>query len=665
MKCILIVDDTEVNLKVLEVLLTRNGYDIISALSGKEALRLLKMKSFDLIISDILMPEMDGFQFCRFCKLDENLKHIPFVFYSSTHTEAKARELARKVGGQAFITKPADPAMLLKIIDKILCEYDHTSPAKQKNSALESHQPYSELFETMPERENSLLTGHQQTNNTLLENVPCVVWTIDSWGEITYVSSAVEGITGFTRNRIQEMGKRGWLDRIPSFDVGRVQEAYKNLFQNKIPLDIEYQFECRNGDHIWFHEKLGSPYKKKEKLYSDGVSIDISEKKYLQTHFLKSRETEVSKTLALGMAHDLNNFLTGIAGYIELSNMASPNPLEREDLLSKALKICYSASELTSDFFALSSIRKPVKDSRLLGDVITHVANPLFDKSDINYKVEVPPDLWACRVESKQMARAVENIIINALEAVLKDGFIEVILQNVSIEKKEFCSGCVVDPGHYIKTTIRDNGRGIDRKNLHQIFYPYYSTKPSENKKGVGLGLSLSEAIISRHGGVIAVNSQKGLGTTMDIYLPALKPGEEYTLDTSERMPSQYGSLLVMDEDEMVREITRQVLERAGFDVTCVKDGSEAVKVYEQAMAAHTPFSAVILALVICDDEMAGVKTLEQLRKINPRIKAAVSSGYPSDPVVKHYKKYGFHTAVSKPYFAKELVKIVKSLLSS
>jgi CheY-like chemotaxis protein len=305
MKSILIVDDIKVNLKVLEVLLTRNGYSTTSALSGKDALSLLQIKSIDLIISDILMPEMDGFQFCRLCKLDENLKHIPFIFYSSTHTEATARKLAQKVGAKAFITKPADPAMLLKTIESIL-DGHVPSPLEHKES-VGDNEPLTEIQKT----HNARQPRDQQAGWALLKNIPCAVWTVDAGGNITYISPAVEGITGFTMDHLLKTGKREWLTRVHPCHVEEVKSAYRDLYRNRIALDIEYRFD----------------------------------------------------------------------------------------------------------------------------------------------------------------------VLLNAKESLETDGFIEVILQNLSIEETEFISDIVLSPRHYTKTTIRDNGRGIEKAHLHRIFQPYFTTK--------------------------------------------------------------------------------------------------------------------------------------------------------------------------------------------
>ncbi len=653
MKSILIVDDIKVNLKVLEVLLTRNGYNTTSAISGKDALSLLQIKPIDLIISDILMPEMDGFQFCRLCKLDENLHHIPFVFYSSTHTEAKARKLASRVGAQAFIVKPADPAMLLKTINDIL--------DKNNSSVSNGNEPerrYTEQLVNTLETRNAALAKREQSSTALLNNIPCTVWTVDISGNIVYISPTVKGITGFSMDHIIKTGKREWLTRVHPSHAEKVKTAYKNLYKNQIALDIEYLFECRDGDMIWLHEKSGKPYIKKGRLYADGVSIDISEKIYLQEYQMEFREGKAIQTLAGGVAHDLNNFLTGIAGYIEIARMPSTTPTEQHHFLAKALQISSSASELTQSLFTISSDRKPIKDA-LLPNILAKTTHLVLGDNTVLTKLDIPKDLWPCRVDTEQMSQAIKNLLLNAKEAVRMDGFIEVILQNISIETREFISNIIVKPGDYLKTTIRDNGRGIESENLQRIFHPYFTTKRRDIKHGFGLGLSLSKAVITRHGGVIAVNSQKGVGTTIDIYLPAQKPGTNTNMESLCFFPPQPGKILVMDADEMVRDITRHVLERAGLKVTCAKNATDAVKSYRNAMEAEYPFRVVILDLMTNDNEMTGVSTLEQLKKLNPDVQAIVSSGYPSDPIIKQYKQYGFHASISKPYTPKDLLNII------
>ncbi len=541
MKTILIVDDIKVNLKVLEVLLTRNGYAVLTADSARKALGLLQEHPCDLIISDIHMPEMDGFQFCRLCKLDETLRHIPLIFYSSSHTGTRTRQQARKVGARAVVKKPADPAKLLKTIDTVLSEHSFTFMTRSKDGRALSSRPCKG-------RSGDSLTrpwapaGQIRFFDRLLENVPGIVWTLDDKGDFIYISPAVERLTGFSVSRIHEMGKSGWLKRVHPADAQKVRTAFKQLFQNHAALDIVYRFECMDNRFIRLHEKSGTPYQNETSgpYLVDGIATDISAGMLDLDRRLKAREQEVVHTFSKGVSHDLDNLLTGMADYIQLSAMDGTSARERHRFLANALKISRSALALTRDISFLSKNDKPVEKNSLFTRVVARVVRSLLEGSELHYRLEMPRGLWPCRVDTRLMAQALEHVIVNACESVAQnsDGSIEVILQNVSIEngldqnenepdetpldaKSNLAREVNLAPGRYIKATIQDNGCGMDDKALDQIFHPYFSLKPRDMKKGVGLGLALSRVIIARHGGEMAVHSKKNLGTTMAIFLPA------------------------------------------------------------------------------------------------------------------------------------------------
>ncbi len=522
MKSIFIVDDIKINLKVLEVLLTRNGYKTISALNGIDALSKLQGRSVDLILSDIQMPQMDGFQFCRLCKLDDSLKHIPFLFYSSMKKDSKTIDLARKVGAQAFISKPADPDRLLKILDDMLYEYNSSFTDNRRLTGNRLDLPDSELL-LNPLDKKSAGTQYNQLNIELMSKLPCIVWTIDSRGKILFINKTVEKITGFPVRNIIKMGKRGCLNRVHESDADRVRTAYKNLFRHNTPLEIEYRFQCQNGNVIWLYEESGLPYKKDGLLHVDSISMDISKRKYMEADLLQSRQNEAVKSFAKGVDHDLNNLFKGISGYLELSTMDSVSASDKEHYLANALEISCNALKMTEIFSILSSEREPGEKSVLFSHLVSKITRSVLNNSGIRYRLEIPPDIWPCMVDSILMEQAVENLITNAAEAVEVDGFIDIILENVSFDKKMFFHGKAAGEGRYIKAAIIDNGQGIDSRNLHKIFYPYYSEKASGIKNGVGLSLALSEVVIKQHGGFIKVRSRKEEGSAMDIYLPVIK----------------------------------------------------------------------------------------------------------------------------------------------
>ncbi len=506
MKKILIVDDIKVNLKVLEVLLTRNGYAVLSAGSAGKALRLLQEHMCDLIISDIQMPEMDGFQFCRLCQLDEKLKHIPFIFYSSARDGNQIRHQARKVGAYTVVKKPADPARLLKTIDTVLKDFVHRT--------------------SVPAGQERVSRGH--------ENVPGMVgWTLDANGDFTYISPAVERFTGFSVHRIQEMGKSGWLNRVHPADEEKVRNACKQLFQDHVPLDIVYRFECRDNRFVWLLEKSGTPYQNQtdDNDRVDGITLDISREMSDRERRTQFREQSVISTFSTGVSHDFDNLLTGIADYLQLSASASASTQERQRYLANALKTSRSALALNRDISFLSREGAPVEKNSLLTRVVARVVRSLLQDSDVPYRVEIPRGIWPCRVDTRLMARALEYVIINACEAVAEktDGWIQVTLENISMEdtpvEKQDVSGTRPGPGRYVQVVIEDNGCGIDPQVLDQVCLPYFSTKQKDMKKGVGLSLAMSRVIFVRHGGEMAVHSKKNHGTKIRIFLPAESGG--------------------------------------------------------------------------------------------------------------------------------------------
>lgn len=519
MKTILIVDDIKVNLKVLEVLLTRNGYAVLSVMSAGKALLLLQDHPCDLIISDIQMPEMDGFQFCRLCKLDEKLRHIPIIFYSATKALDQVRQKALKVGAQAVIRKPADPARLLKTIHTVLVEHASRLKKRQQKGSDADH-----FLPGMP-----LFAGQKGFSDRLLETVPGIVWTLDGKGDFVYISPAVERLTGFSVSNIQKMGKSEWLNRIHSVDEKNVRMSFKRLFQENVPLDVVYRFKCLDNRFVWFHEKSGIPYENEAEgcCRVDGFITDISSRMLDQDRRMTFREQDVINIFSKGVSHDLDNLLTGIADYIQLSAMTSATPKDRGRFLANALEISRRGLGLSRHISLLSKKEIPVEKNALFSRVATRVVRSLLEDSGIQYRLDMPKGLLPCRVDTRLMARALESVIVNACEAVAQknDGLITVTLQNFSIENDPDTRRSIPEinlgSGRYVQAIIQDNGCGMDDELIHRIFYPYYSTKPREMKKGVGLSLAVTRSIVLRHGGEIAVYSRKNHGTKMKIFLPA------------------------------------------------------------------------------------------------------------------------------------------------
>jgi PAS domain S-box-containing protein len=522
MKTILIVDDIKVNLKILEVLLTRNGYAVLSASSAQNALVMLQNHPCDLVISDIQMPEIDGFQLCRMCKLDENLRHIPFVFYTSTQDVKHTRHQARRVGARAVVIKPAEPARLLKTVKMVL--------AKEASRVTARPQGGSDDF--LPRIRASERQGRRV--DRVLENLPCIVWTLEAGGDFSYVSPGVERLTGFSAARVQNMGHSGWVNRVHASDKKNVQEAFTRLFKSREPLDIVYRFKCLDGRFVRFQEKSGGVYENESDgcCRVDGVTLDITARMMEQDLRMSVKKQAVITTFSKGIAHDLDNLLNGIVDYLQLSALKSADFQDRGRFLDNALKISRTALALNRDICLLATQNRPVEKDAQFTRVVAGVIRSLLEGRGIEYRVDMPEEVWPCRVNTRLMARALEHVIVNACDAVAgkSHGFIDVTLKNLHIDEKGpvetlEMSGIHPVPGRYVQAVIRDNGPGIDAPAPCQVFYPYFSSKPRDMTQGVGLSLAIARTIVLRHGGDIGVCSSKDHGTKIIIRVPAQTEG--------------------------------------------------------------------------------------------------------------------------------------------
>ena len=384
---------------------------------------------------------------------------------------------------------------------------------------------------------------------------------------------------------------------------------------------------------------------------------DISEKKRAEQEMAKSEKLESLGILAGGIAHDFNNLLTGIIGNISLAQKNLSQDHKAFKRLEAATRASVRAQELTRQLLTFSHggapIRKPGSISDLLRDSVAFALRG----ANVRCELFLAADLFPVELDEAQMSRVFNNLVINGLQAMPGGGTLYVQAVNLNIDESHRLP---LKPGSYVRIAIRDMGQGIPPENLQKIFDPYFTTKD----KGTGLGLATSYSVVKKHDGLMTVKSKLGKGSVFYVYLPAsARPlGTKAPVDSANLMGK--GRLLVMDDEELIRDLASELLTALGYEVALAKDGGEAVTLYRNAMKSQRPFDLVIMDLTV-PGGMGGQEAIHKLKAIDPEIKALVSSGYSNDHVMANFREHGFLGVLPKPYGIQQVGRALRQALES
>jgi len=383
---------------------------------------------------------------------------------------------------------------------------------------------------------------------------------------------------------------------------------------------------------------------------------DITEKRLLEEQRIKTQKLEAIGTLAGGIAHDFNNLLQGVFGYISMAKMRMEQKDRAFEMLQQAEQALRLSVNLTNQLLTFSKGGKPMKKTISLAPVIENAVKFALSGSRADYRLSIPPDLWMVEADEGQIAQVIQNIVLNADQAMPLGGTVSVEARN-SIPPHARARH-LLRQSSYVEIAISDTGIGISERHLDKIFDPYFTTK----EKGSGLGLATAYSIVKNHGGVIEVESKVDQGTTFRLYLAATAAVAEAPTVGAPAKTIRRGKILVMDDEDLVRQVSYDLLSELGHEVALAENGEEAVRQYREAKAAGAPFDAVILDLTVRNG-MGGVAALEQLLSIDPAVKAVMSSGYSDDASTANYRSLGFKVFLKKPYHLSELRAVLNGLL--
>ncbi len=386
------------------------------------------------------------------------------------------------------------------------------------------------------------------------------------------------------------------------------------------------------------------------------VFRDVTDRERMEQEILKIKKLESLGVLAGGIAHDFNNILAAIVGNIHLARLGLPQMQRERQLLEEAEKASFRARDLTQQLLTFAKGDEPVRETASIGDVVRTSTDFILRGSKVAPHYDIPEDLWLVDIDTSQMSQVVQNLVLNANQAMEKGGVLSLRCDNYRLGEQDKVP---LPPGNFVRLVIADQGEGISAEFIDRIFDPYFT----QRAQGSGLGLAITHSIISRHDGHISVASEPGKGAEFTILLPASsKETQTETAVECFGFGQGSGRVLLMDDDAMVRKVACAMLEACGYETLAAVDGGEALVLYQQAGEEGQGIDLVILDLTV-PGAMGGVEALGKLREIDPAVRAIVSSGYSSDPVMANYQEYGFLEAVRKPYLLESLIAAVQKAL--
>jgi signal transduction histidine kinase/FixJ family two-component response regulator len=389
------------------------------------------------------------------------------------------------------------------------------------------------------------------------------------------------------------------------------------------------------------------------------VLRDITDLTQVEHERAKSARLESLGVLAGGLAHDFNNILMGVTGNLSLAQaLVAPEEEALLGRLSSATAACARARGVTNQLLTFSKGGAPVKKATSARDLITEYARFGLSGSSVAATFEVDPHLWMVEADESQIGQVVQNLVLNATQAMARGGILEISMDNVDVEAESSPAPGALAPGRYVRLAVRDSGSGIPPELLARIFDPYFTTK----EKGSGLGLAISHSIVQAHGGSISVESELGIGTCFTVFLPASTSQAVALVEPARHISrAGHGRVLIMDDEDMVAEVAQEMIESLGYVVRRAANGDEAIRMFSDAEQRDEPFDLVFLDLTV-PGGMGGAEAVKYLREMRPTVRVIVSSGYADDSVLGRYRDHGFDGVLPKPFTIPELRLAIEEL---
>ncbi|HEX9947962.1 MAG TPA: response regulator, partial [Allosphingosinicella sp.] len=623
---VLVVDDDERNLLAISTVLEDIG-EVVLANSGEEALRHLLKGEFAVILLDVYMPGLDGYETAQIVRSREQTKRIPIVFLSAVNKEKEHLIRGYSMGAVDYVFKPVEPIVLRSkvavFVDLFLMTQEIQRKAAQEQKLLDANlRANAERLRVEQE-----LRLAEQRQAAIIASLPIVLY-IEAEGPSPRVPQFVGGnftaVTGFTFGAVEAQPTL-WADRLHPEDRERALGAIRDR-QRTGAMNIEYRWQCADGQYKHFLDQaVLLRAEDGDAAQYAGTLLDVTDRKDLEKQLLEARKMDAIGKLTGGIAHDFNNLLAAVLGGLGLIERRLPLEEEHKKIIAMTRRAAEQGSELVKRLLAFARRQQLQPDSidirRLSASVTDLLAHTLGGLVRLEWHAD--GDVWRAFADSTQLELALMNLIINARDAMPKGGTILIAGRNATAAS---ANSLGLPAGEYVVLAVSDDGSGIPAAILEQVTEPFFTTKAVG--KGTGLGLSMVYGFARQSGGAIDIDSQEGEGTTVEIWLPRAPTREAEAEEQPAPAPEAEAEgrrlrILLVDDHDAVRETTAGMLCDMGHEVETATDGPGLLRKLSAAPADYD--------LIITDYAMpllSGSDVLKQAREIRPGMPGIIISGY-------------------------------------
>ena len=688
---ILIVEDNKYSLKTLSTMLMGAGYDIRGAPDGTTALVSIGLHQPDLILLDIQLPEMNGYDVCRHLKRDPATKDIPVIFLSALD-EVIDKVKAFEVGGVDYITKPFQIEEVLARVQTHLSLRRLQLQLKNQNNELQKRIYERNRAESALQKINNELEQRVQNRTAELSQLNIVLQDEveerkRAETEMRQAKEQLEATLFALPDLLFELDQLGHIHTYhipePDWEIDQAIQQGTSLIQEVLPEDIansiisviENPIDNKKYSGNQFSMQVGNSTKwyefsivvKESQLGKNGRFLvlihDITDRVHLEEQLRQSQKMEAIGRLAGGVAHDFNNLLSVIISYGELLlRLFEEIPPAAKKQINQIIQSGNRAAELTSQLLAFS--RQQVLEPKIvnINDILNDLANMLIRVigEDIDLLLIPSEELDLVRVDRTQLEQVVLNLVVNARDAMPHGGQIILETANVSLDSNYLKKRPNVKPGKYVMVAVSDTGHGMGEAILANIFEPFFTTK--DKGQGTGLGLATVHGIVNQSGGHIWVYSELEKGTTFKIYFPQAKEsdftGKKQELTTLTTQGTE--TVLLVEDDRVVRRLADHILTLYGYKTLVADDTDHAQRIcneYEEEI--HLLLTDVVMPV------LSGRELAQQLLKICPQMKVLYMSGYTDNVIVHHGILKANIAFLQKPFTPDSLTKKVRQTIDT